>query len=250
MCKLWITEPRKSWIPSYFVIEEIDAPIDEIGEALVDLGYDGPPAFASTEAACQFKKENNLLLLHEVTLEENRCIVGLSTPLIANASKAKRDGMLFRIFSIIFIIYLGIVLGIALAGLGVRGDVKPYLLEWLFQNRIVLSGLDVVLFIIPAVFCYNFFNLDIPSRNYEATINVQTDITALVNRFCTNLQTETITVVRDPRNPEDMGLEGLQEVVRESLEQLVLVVDGLNEISDSILDINLKPIEPDFTRTY
>jgi hypothetical protein len=72
----------------------------------------------------------------------------------------------------------------------------------------------------------------------------------ILNRFCTNLQTDIIVVVRDYKNPEDKGLDAYPEFIRESLERLVLVVDGLNQIEGSILDINLQPIKPEILRTY
>jgi hypothetical protein len=216
---------------------------------LTDIGYNGPTTFTSTEAS-QLSKGHNVILIGEINVDEKNYITGLATPKIPNVSRLRRNRIIEAITGISFIIYIGIILGIWLAGMGVRGDVRPYLIEWLSQNAIALSVIGLVLFIIPFTLCFQFLTLNLGDFNYDTATNAHSDLTGILNRSCSNLQTDTITIALNPRTVEEKENSILPEVVREPLERLVSMIDGLNKINGTILDINLKPIRPDVTRTY
>lgn len=251
MCKLWTTELSKSLTPFYFVIGEHDSSIDTISEALVDIGYSDPPSISSAETeASQLNKGFNAILLCGFNVDEDSYIAGVATPIIPNVSKLRRNRMIEAITGVSFIIYIGIILGIWLAGMGVRGEPRPYLLEWLSQNAITLSVIGLVLFIVPFTLCIDFLHLNLQEINYETAAKVHSDLNGILNRLCSNLETDTITIALNPRTVEEKENAILPEVVREPLESLVSMVNGLNKIDGTILDIALKPIRPDVTRTY
>ena len=251
MCKLWTTEPSKSLIPYYFVVEGLESSIDTIGEGLVDVGYNGPITFDSAETeAYQLNKGDVVIFLHLYNTDECSYLTGLATPVIPNVSKLRRERMIEAILGLAFIIYIGIVIGIALAGLGVRGEPRPYLLEWLSQNIAILIGIGILLFIIPFGLCFRFVNLNLNDCKYQVAVDAHTDLTMVLSRYCPNIQLENITIIQNPKTVEEKDDVILPKVVREPLEHLVSVIDGLNKIDGTILDINLKPIRPDETRTY
>jgi hypothetical protein len=92
--------------------------------------------------------------------------------------------------------------------------------------------------------------LNLGKFNYDTATNAHSDLTGILNRLCSNLQTDAITITLNPRTVDEKENTVLPEVIQEPLERLVSMVDGLNKVEGTILDINLKPVRPDVTRTY
>jgi len=251
MCRLWLTEPCKFIRPNYFVIDEFEFMLDRLRTSLVDVGYDCPISFEGIDAkAYQINKQDRVILLHTPEIEGKKYIAGLVAPYFKDMPRIKKTWNGFKASGIVLVAYIGILLGIALAGLGVRGPERPYLLDWLGQNWLPLFVMTILLLMLQAVLYLRFRKFDIAGKNYETVEGTYSDLKAVLESLCQKLKVETIPDTSEPYYPWRTSGSSVPVSICGALDELVSHIDGYSDDAGSVLDLKLQPIDSDEYRSY
>ncbi|MBD3158505.1 MAG: hypothetical protein GF309_06900 [Candidatus Lokiarchaeota archaeon] len=246
-----MTKPSNSLQVNYFAIAGFEPPIDELGNALTDLDYEIRTSFSSDKAdLTRIVKEDSGILLHDSIGGGERYLTGIALPLASNIPQLRRSWKIYRAAAIIFVIYIGALLGVALAGLGVRGGPRPYLLEWLTDSWIPLAGVGILLLVVSYYFAFKFNQISLPDRNHAAAEMVRSDLEHVLSTICSEFEGEMLSGTEKAYTPWYDIPSILPDSAFEAFDQLIEVVEGLDKIDGTILDINQAEIPQDTLRTY
>lgn len=250
MCKLWMTKPSNSIQVNYFTIAGFEPPMDELGNALTNLDYEIRTSFSSDKAdLTKIIKDDIAILLHDSTSGGARYITGIALPVASNIPQLRRSWNIFKAVAIIFVTYIGALLGVALSGLGVRGGPRPYLLDWLTDNWIPLAGIGVLLLVVSYYFAFKFNQVKLPAKNHAAAEMVRSDLERALNMICLEVETESLSGTETYTPWYDIP-DILPDSAFEAFEELIEVVEGLEKIDGTILDIEQAEIRQNTLRTY
>jgi len=251
MCKLWTTKPSSSILVHYFALAGFEPSIDELRRALNQLGYESQASYTQDEPdLATITKGDNAILLHASTISGERYVTGIALPIFPNIAWLGRSWKVFRASAIILISYIGIVLGIVLAGLGVRGEPRPYLLEWVANNLILVIAIGIVPLAVSSYSCLQFKNSSLPERNYEAAEMVFSDLERSLGRICSDLKSETLSDSDETHTSWYEIPDVLPDSAFKALDELIEAVHGLESIEGNVVDIKQNRIQQDSLRTY
>lgn len=240
MCRLWLTEPSESIELNYFVIDGGDFYIDEFRGVLADLEYDCPIDFISAEKeVCRISKGNNAVLLHTPTIGQKKYITGLIAPIIENTTtltwNMKLQGLTMWLLTGDLCIVMLMILLATFSGM--QGMEQ---LERLFtQYTAAVIGIPLFLFAVLLVLLFLFNRSNISEQNHKAAEMVRLDFGEALERLCSDFHTENIKATNElPRE-----IEG-------ALVKLVSLLDGVDRVPGSVLDIKIPSAENKEYRSY
>ncbi|TFG09078.1 hypothetical protein EU538_06020 [Candidatus Thorarchaeota archaeon] len=251
MCNLWVTEPSRSVRPSYFVLSDFDFSLDSLHMSMVDMGYECPISFDSADTGVvQVRKGDQVVLLHVPTIEGERYVAGVYTPYLKALFQLKRHMGKLKVLAASSIAYMGILIGVTLAGLGVRGEERPYLLDLLVQNWPLIVLFGVIIFI-PLIFMASrLLRLNIPGRNYETAQQTYADLEEVLRSLCPVLKKEVIKAHPSVSYPWRESSQSIPDSVGQALDKLVERFGVFVEAGGTIWDLDIEPIEQDTYRSY
>lgn len=251
MCRLWMTKPSRSLRPNYFVIEDFAFSMEGLRTELGDLGYEFQTSIDSTETGLtQVDSEGRALLLATPEIEGKTYIAGLVTPYLKQVLPSDRQIKALKVVGFAFILYIGGIIGIALFGLGWRGEERPYYLEFLAQNWLPIILVGAAMFL-PIVYLTSMVSpVNIHRRNYQVAEEAYSDLKAALERLCPTLETETFGVPAVTYLPWHESAISLPLTVKQGLEELVTKIEGFVEAGGSIADLDVEPPKSDTYHSY